>query len=309
MKIVVLGAGAMGCLYGGRLADSGQDVTLVDIWRDHMEAINRDGLTIEETAGTRVVKNLRGVCAAEEAGPADLVIVFVKATATEEAMAQAKCLVGPETMVLTLQNGLGNAEKLCRVLDPKHVVAGVTGCGASVLGPGRIRHGGQGDTVIGELDGRISERLEAVKKMLDQAGLPAKISTNVSGLVWTKLIGNIGVNALATLTGLQNGRLLDFPETASLMEMAIKEAMAVAEAQGIRFEVDDPVGHTRELAQKTGTNRCSMLQDVTAKRGTEIAVMNGAIVELGRALGVPTPVNLVLSGLIETIQKSYDLRT
>lgn len=306
MKTAVLGSGAMGCLYGGMLAEAGCDVVLIDVWKQHIDAINASGLKIEGLSGDRTVKSIRGVTDPAEAGVADLVIVFVKATMTEQAMRDAISLVGKDTTVLTLQNGLGNVEKLCGVLDASHVIAGTTGHGSTLVGPGHIRHAGMGDTVIGELDGRRSERIEALAGLFGKAKLSTHISENVMGLIWTKLIVNIGINALTALTGLKNGRLVDFPETEELMTMAIGEACAVAKAEGIRFEVDDPAEHTKQIARKTAANRSSMLQDVTAKRTTEVSVINGAVVDEGKKLGIPTPVNTVLTDLVLVKQKTYE---
>jgi len=138
MKIAVLGSGAMGSIYGGFLAESDENqVTLIDIWKEHMEAVNADGLIIEGPEGERVIKNFRGLVRASDAGIMDLVIVSVKVTATEEAMSQATSLIGQDTMVLTLQNGLGNIEKLSRVIEAGHILAGTTSFGSFVSGPGR----------------------------------------------------------------------------------------------------------------------------------------------------------------------------
>lgn len=306
MNIAILGAGAMGCLYGGFLAESGENnVTLIDIWKDHIDVINKQGLTIDGPEGERVIKNLRGVYAASEIDSVDLLIVFVKATHTDVAIRQATNLVQPDTMVLTLQNGLGNVEKLCNVLSPKNVIGGVTSYGASIKGPGRIHQGGSGNTVIGELDGSHSKRLESLKETFERANLFGVISNKVLSLIWTKLVANIGINAIAALTSLKNGQLLEHQETSDLLNAAVSEAAAVAKAKGIELETADPVEHARAVALKTGANTCSMLQDIMAKRITEIEVINGAVAEYGKETGVPTPVNWVLTSLIKTIQKTY----
>lgn len=307
MRAAILGAGAMGCLYGGMLAEAGHEVVLIDVWREHVEALNASGLEIEEPDRVRHVENVRAVTHPSEAGAVDLVIVFVKATLTEQAMREALCLVGERTMVLTLQNGLGNVEKLNSVTGASHVVAGTTGHGSTLLGPGRIRHAGAGETVIGEQDGARSERIVALASAFGDAGIVTKISENVMGLIWTKLIVNVGINALTAVTGLRNGQLVEYPETEALMRAAIGEACAVARAKGIRFEVADPFEHTRSIAGKTAENRSSMLQDVLAKRRTEISVINGAVVEEGERLGVAVPVNAVLTKLISVREKTYSL--
>lgn len=306
MKVAVLGSGAMGCLFGGSLAEAGCEVVLIDVWKDHVEALNHAGLKIESADGSvRTIKNLKAVTSPSEAGVADLVVVFVKATMTDQAMKEALSLVGENTVILTLQNGLGNVEKLCSVVPASKVIAGTTGHGSTLVGPGHIRHAGVGDTVVGELDGFQSERIKTIASTFQKAGMDVKVSTNVMGLIWTKLIVNIGINALTALTGLKNGRLLDFPETEQLMASAVEEACFVAKAKGIRFEVEDPLEHTRAVAMKTAANRSSMLQDVTAKRPTEVAVINGAVVEEGKRLGIATPVNAVLTDLLLVRQKTY----
>ncbi|MDR2179603.1 MAG: 2-dehydropantoate 2-reductase [Synergistaceae bacterium] len=306
-KTAILGAGAMGCLYGGMLAEAGCSVVLVDVWKEHMEAVNADGLEIEEQGERRTVKNIRGVTNPADAGAADLVIVFVKSGMTEQAMGGALCLVKEGTTVLTLQNGLGNVEKLCRVVEPSRVVAGTTGHGSTLVGPGRIRHAGSGETVVGELNaGEPGDRVKTLAAFLNGAKLTTQVSANVMGLIWTKLIVNVGINALTAITGLKNGRLVDFPETADLMKAAVAEACAVAEAKGIRLETDDPLEHTMQIARRTAANRSSMLQDVTAKRQTEVSTINGAVVEEGKKLGIPTPVNVVLTNLVLTRQKTYE---
>lgn len=304
MKVAVLGSGAMGCLYGSALARAGCEVTLVDIWKEHVDAINASGLVIEEPDGEHLIKNLRAVVHPSEAEKSDLVVVFVKATLTETSMRDALPLVSDKTAVLTLQNGLGNVEKLNAVVGKQHVIAGTTGHGSTLLGPGRIKHAGVGDTILGEQDGSRSERIEILADALRKAGFETKLSDNVMGLLWTKLIVNVGINALTAVTGLLNGQLLDFPETEDLMKAVIEEACSVAAAKGIRFEVSDPLEHTRAIARKTAANRSSMLQDILAKRRTEISVINGAIVQEGKKLGIPTPVNAVLTNLVLVKEKT-----
>ena len=166
MRIAILGSGAMGCLYGGLLAEAGCPVTLIDVWKEHIDTINRQGLRIEGVGGERVISGIRGVTDPEDAGTADLLIVFVKATMTRTAISQTMPVVGPDTTVMTLQNGLGNVEALSDVAGAHRVVAGVTGHGSTLVGPGVIRHAGEGDTVIGEASGVISERTEAIADVL-----------------------------------------------------------------------------------------------------------------------------------------------
>jgi len=304
MKIAVLGSGAMGCLYGGTLAESGCDVTLIDVWKEHVDAINSNGLHIEGLSGDRVIKDIKAVTDLSSLKNVDLLIVFVKATMTREAMKKAAGLVGNNTVVLTLQNGLGNVEKIGEVVGEDKVIAGITAHGSTMLGPGHIKHAGTGDTNLGELDGSKTERLNQIARVFEDAGFPVNISSNVLGLIWDKLMVNIGINALGALTGLKNGQLLDYEETEELLESLVTEAWEVAEKKGIELN-RNPVEHTKEVAKLTAGNRCSMLQDVSRKRLTEIDVINGAIAKDGKDLGIKTPVNGVVTNLIKIREKTY----
>lgn len=172
-----------------------------------------------------------------------------------------------------------------------------------MLGPGKVRHAGSGKTIIGELDGTCTTRIEQVAEVLREAGLETDISHNVLGLVWDKLLVNVGINALTAITKLHNGELLDHPEIEELLVAAVSEAQAVALAKGIVLNNDDPVGHTRAVCAATAANRSSMLQDMINQKQTEIEMINGAVVRVGAEVGVETPVNLTLTNLIKFMQK------
>ncbi|MDO4553509.1 MAG: ketopantoate reductase family protein [Bacillota bacterium] len=304
MKIAVIGAGAMGCLYGGKLSALPENqVFLLDVWKEHMDAVNEKGLQMEEDGQVLTYNGLKGCTSASEAGPADLAVIFVKSTLTEQAVRGNKEVFGPDTLALTLQNGLGNIDILKKEIGESNVIGGTTAHGATMLGPGKMRHAGKGKTIIGELDGRESERIKAVAALLEKAGLETEISGNVLGLVWDKLLVNVGINALTAITGLHNGELLEHPETERLLEKAVEEGAAVAAAKGVALGFADPVAHTKDVCRATAANKSSMLQDILNRRQTEIDMINGAIVREGAALGVQTPVNETLSQLIRFLQK------
>ena len=306
MKIAIVGAGAMGCLYGARLSTLPQnEIFLLDVWQDHLDAINQFGVQMEEDGSFQTYDNLKACRHAYEIGPVDLAIMFVKSTMTRQAMADNKALLKDSTVVLTLQNGLGNVEAICEVVPANHVLAGTTAHGATKLGPGRMKHAGKGKTVIGELSGEITDRVKGIGEMFNQACLETETSDNAIGLVWGKLLSNVGLNALTAITGLLNGQILDYPETEELMTLAVLEAKAVADAKGVRLNYDDAVEHTRALCKATAPNRSSMLQDVSNCRKTEIDMINGAIVREGKVLGIPTPINLALTNLIKTMEQKY----
>lgn len=305
VRIVVLGSGAMGCVYGGKLAEAGCDVTLVDIWKEHIAAINKDGLRIEGVGGERRITSVKAVSSVSDVPKADLVIVFVKATTTEEAVAGAQNLFHEKTIVLTLQNGLGNIEAIAKHVNSDQIMAGVSGHGATLLGPGNVRHAGAGYTALGELSGALTERLEQLGKLFSQSGFePVILSENVTGLIWSKLMANIAINAVTAITGIKNGQILDFPGAYEISMGAVREAAIVAQKKGIQLN-GDPIEQAMRVIKDTVENRSSMLQDVSRHKQTEIEVINKAIVREAEAVGLTAPINKVLSGLIETIQSSY----
>lgn len=304
MKIAVLGAGAMGSLYGAKLSANGKnEVHLIDVWKEHIDAVNSNGLQMEEGDDVLLYENLKGHTSSEETGVCDLVLVFVKSTVTRTAVESNAAVFGPNTVALTLQNGLGNIEQISSVIGAERVIAGTTAHGATMLSPGKIRHAGKGKTIIGELGGHESDRIRKMAAVLEDAGMETVISGNVLGRVWDKLLVNVGINALTGITKLYNGQLLDYPEIEELLEKAVSEGVAVARAKGIRLGFDDPVAHTKDLCRATAANKSSMLQDILNGRQTEIEMMNGAIVREGKALGIETPVNLALTNLITYLSR------
>lgn len=305
MKIAVLGSGAMGSVFGGKLTETGEDVTLIDVWKEHVDIMNRNGLHLEGIGGDRHIPVKAVTSAAEIEGKVDLVIVFVKSSFTETAVKEALSIIGDETLVMTVQNGLGNAEKIAEIVGETKTIAGVTGNGGTLIGPGHVRHAGLGDTVIGPLNGSITPKIDEVANALTKAGLPARVSVNVPGLIWGKLIANIGINALTAILRVPNGYLVEHKNPERLMERAVEEAVEVCDAKGIKLEYDDPVEHCKEVARATTTNFSSMYQDVANKRITEIDYINGAVVTEGSRLGIPTPVNEVLVRLVKSIEEGY----
>ena len=306
MKIAIIGAGAMGCLYGAKLSESLEnEVILIDIWKEHIESINENGLIMEENGKTLHYNRLKGTLDAAEAGIYDLAVIFVKSTSTSAGVRSNRAVFGPDTIALTLQNGLGNIEIISKEIGAQNVIGGTTAHGATILGPGRIFHAGSGKTTIGELNGMSTNRIKNIADVLIKAGLDTEISNNVLGLIWDKLLANVGINALTGITGLYNGELLDYPEIEILLEAAVQEADSVAAAKGIKLGCLDPVGHAKYICKATAANKSSMLQDILNKKQTEIDMINGMIVQEGASLGISTPVNMTLTNLIRFIQKSF----
>ncbi|MHB8917682.1 MAG: ketopantoate reductase family protein [Desulfocucumaceae bacterium] len=301
MKITVIGAGAMGSLFGAYLGAGGNEVTLVDVWGEHVEAINKNGLLIEEESGPSLFR-VPAATQTSHLGIQDLVIIFVKSYHTVGSLKSASNLFGGNTAVLTLQNGLGNAGVISECSGDVTVLAGTTSHGATVLGPGRIRHAGAGETVIGVISGR-GGREEEIAAEFTRCGLETRITGNIAGLLWGKLLVNVGINALTAICGVANGKLVEMENTTQLMKMLVEEGEAVARARGVELPYSDALGKVKNVAVATGSNRSSMLQDMDRGRLTEIDFINGAVVREGAAAGVPTPCNSVVTLLIKALEE------
>ncbi len=303
MKTVIVGAGAMGSLFGGLLSLIGEEVWLVDIWKEHIDTIRSKGLVLEERGKAQPIQ-IHATTEVASVGKADLVLIFVKTYHTEKAVSNARVLQKGSTVFLTLQNGLGNEKTLCKKIDRNKVLLGVTGQGATLLGPGHIRHAGWGKTYVGELDGKSSDRVNQIVQMFHKAGIETEVSSNIHDLVWEKLFVNVGINALAAITGLKNGQLLDYPETLRLTEALVSEAIEVAKRKGVRVE-RNPMDRVKAVIEATRENRCSMGQDLDFKRKTEIDAINGAIVREAERLGIAAPYNQMITDLIKVIEKNF----
>jgi 2-dehydropantoate 2-reductase len=298
MKIAIVGAGAMGSLFGGRLSQAGHQVMLYDINREHVEAIQTDGLVIEDLGtGKQEICRPIATTQAEDLRVAEILIIFVKSAATEAVARQFSEITGVGTIAVTMQNGLGNEAILKKHFGEHRTAAGVTSQGATFLGAGRIRHAGRGPTHLCMSD-RDNEKLEDFVDALNRAGLETELEENIDDLIWSKLIINVGINALTALTGLPNGRLLEFSDCKALMADLVAEAVGVAEKRGVHLTYPDPLQTVYTVAEKTGGNRSSMLQDFDRKRQSEIDFINGAIVQEAEAFGLEVPVNRAVTRLV-----------
>jgi len=303
MKTIIMGAGAMGSLFGGLLSISGQEVWLVDVWKEHIDVISSKGLAIEEKGITRNI-SVNATADVRSIGKADLVLYFVKTYHSEKAVSDSLILKKDDTLFLTLQNGLGNEEAICKQVDRKNVILGVTGQGATLLRPGSIRHAGWGKTYVGELDGKVTDRINQVAQIFCKAGIETDVSSCIHDLVWEKLLVNVGINALAAILGIKNGQLLDHPETLRLMETLVSEAVEVGRKKGVRIE-GNPIDRVKAVIEATRENRCSMGQDLDRKRKTEIDAINGALVREADRLGISIPYNRMITDLIKAIEKTF----
>lgn len=305
MNFLIVGPGAMGCLFAARLKKAGHEVTLLDHIEQRAGLINKQGIRVEGILGDYTVKvpTVTGTIPVEP----DVAVICVKANETRKASEDIRPLIGPKAYVLTLQNGMGNLEILQKVFGKERALGGVTAEGATLLGDGHVRHAGQGDTRFGS-EAPIGAALADMVAAFNDAGFKTQSAENVSSLIWGKLIVNVGINALTAITRLKNGRLPDVAGTMAVMEKAVNEAVAVSKAKGIDLPYKDPLGRVVEVCRATAANIASMLQDVLKQDITEVKFINGAIVREGKALGIPTPVNETLACLVQAIQETYQER-
>lgn len=300
-RVLVFGTGALGCLFGARLARSGIDVTVVGTWAEALETMDRRGITVVDQDGewSAPVRTARLGAAVE---PAPLAFVFVKSHQTASVAPALAQVLAPDGLAVTLQNGLGNAEALAASLGADRVLTGITVVGAFLTGPGRVR-ATPGRVVLGTRPER-DHAVTALAEWLRAAGFSVEVTPAIEAPIWRKLAANCAINALSALRGVRNGALLDEPGDGAVVEAAAREVGAVAAARGVDLG-EDPLALTLEVLRQTADNRSSMLQDVEQRRRTEIDALNGAVVREGQRLGVPTPINEELWRKVRALEDGF----
>jgi 2-dehydropantoate 2-reductase len=307
-KVVVVGAGAMGGLFGGLLAEGGLDVTLVDAWPEHVAAIRNDGLRIVGVGGDRAIK-VGATTDATEVKSADVVLFQCKAFANEAAARSVKHLFGGATVAITFQNGLGNEQTLAGILGEKNVLGGLTAQAGLTEAPGVVRNFGDLPTYIGEMAGGFSERTVAIAKAFTTHGLPVNATPEIKREKWKKLLGNVALGAISAVTDLRSFEIMRIPELQEIVFRAVDEAAAVAKAEGVALDVAE----AREVLMKlvdtsgggTGASKSSMREDVIRKRRTEIDTIHGAVARLARQHKVAAPTIDAMVALVKGVQSVY----
>ena len=297
MHVLVLGAGAVGGYFGARLAEGGHDLTLVARGAN-LDALRRDGLRLELPDGTRRLRGIRAVAAPAEAPPPDLVLVCVKSYGTEAAAGALRPVVGPDTVILSLQNGVENEAVLARALGLPPLMVGLTFIGVELVAPGVVHYAGRGEIVFGEPDGSESPRARRLADEFAAAGVPHQLRRDVPVVAWEKLAWNAGFNAVTTLTGSTVGAALAHPGTRDLVVGTMVETDAVATALGIPVRRHRLARVLRESAAEMPDFATSMLQDLRRGRRLEHDALNGAVVRAAARAGVPVPLNRTLLALL-----------
>jgi 2-dehydropantoate 2-reductase len=308
MRVCVVGAGSLGSAIGGILARAGHDVTLVSRNAEHVGAIVAGGLLLDDgTAADRI--EIAAATSYDGLGPVDLAIVLVKSFDTAGAIDAARPVIGSETVVLTLQNGVGCEEIIADHVGADRVVAGRTFVGGRIVEPGRVEYGVEGRrTTIGELDGSGSDRIRAIAEMFDGAGLATDVSTDIVAMMWEKLFVNVATGAWSALTGLPYGELSVHPDVERMAVATVAEAIEVARALGIGVTTTDPAVPWRRAWEGLPYGfKASMLQSIEKGSRTEVDVMHGAVCRGGREADVPTPINDTLWAAVRGLEHRLTL--
>jgi 2-dehydropantoate 2-reductase len=302
MRIAVVGAGAMGSVYAGLLADAGNEVWAVDASEEVVAAIRERGLRVEGASGDRVVK-VGATSVPDEIGVVDLLVIATKAMHVRDAAVASRPLVGPETVVLPIQNGIGSGDVVAEVLGEERVAVGIAGgFGASLVAPGHAHHHGFELVRIGERHGPVTPRIEAVAEVWRAAGFTVQTEDDVDRLVWEKLICNVCFSGTCTVLGLTLGEVMADPNAWRVATACATEAHQVARAAGIALGVDDPVAHVTAFGRKIPGARPSMLLDRLAGRPSEIDAINGAIPPRATALDLEAPANEIVTALVKALE-------
>lgn len=307
MRIAVVGSGALGSLFGGKLANQGNDVIFYDTWKDQVEAINKNGITIIDPYSEITIMPSKVTSTFDELRERDLIFIFVKAYDNLKVLPEVQKILSKNTRVITLQNGLGNAETVASYVGTKNTIVGVTYQGGTLIKPGVMEHKAFGVTNIANYERCCDDFLIRVEYIFNQAGFETKISEDMESIIWNKLVHNIACNAYTAIVRIRARDAISSEAGKEIVRMVTDEVLSIAARKGIRLKWENPVKEIPEIINgKMPETISSMLSDVLKKRRTEIDVLNGAIVREGRSLGIPVPANEIITNLIKVIESNYD---
>ncbi len=299
MNILIVGTGALACLFAARLAQAQHTVAMLGTWQEGIEALNRAGVRLVDAQNRERRFPVRAASDPRECAGATYAIVLVKAWQTERAARQLRDCLAEDGLALTLQNGLGNRETLARDLGAGRVALGSTTTGATLLGPGLVKAGGEGVVSLEQ-----KPALGPLEDALRSAGFNVQTVENPEALIWGKLVINAAINPLTALLRVKNGELLERPFAREVMRALAREAAEAARAEGISLPFDDPIARVEEVAQKTAANTSSMLQDVLRGAPTEIDAICGAVVRAAEKHRLSVPVNWTCWQLVKALEAS-----
>ncbi len=306
MKIAVIGAGAMGSIYAALFADAGHETWAIDLWQEHLDAIRANGLRVEGASGKRVVRDLHVSMKAADAGPCDMVIIATKAAGVDSAARSIGPLLKDDTVVLTIQNGLGAGERICRSMAPDNILLGVAqGFGASIKRPGHAHHNAMELIRIGEMQGGLTPRVERVAELWRAAGFKARAFADINQLIWEKLICNVTFSAPCTVFGRTIGEVMADPNAWRVALGCGLEADAAGRAKGVDLSFDDPEAYVTAFGRRMPNARPSMLLDHMAKRPSEIDAINGMVAVVAADVGTEAPYNEVVTAIVKAREAAF----
>jgi 2-dehydropantoate 2-reductase len=305
-KVAIVGCGAMGSVYAGLMQLAGHDVHGVCLWPDHVEAVNANGLRVHGASGDHTIRLASMATTTDGIGVCDLVVVATKAFDVEAAAESCRSLLGPATVIQSIQNGLGSPEKIAAILGPDRLAIGVVGgFGASIPEPGVAHHNGMEMIRFGSFRSLPRTDLEASAEVWASSGFTVRLFEDTDQMVWEKFIMNVAFSGTTCATGLTIGQVMADPSAWAVAEACAREAVAVARAAGIRLDVGDPIEHVRTLGSKIPNARSSMLLDLNLKRRGEVDAIVGQVAVQGEKYGVSTPVTRTVANLIRARESGY----
>lgn len=306
MKIAVIGAGAMGSVYAALLAEAGNEVHVLDIRQDHVDAINESGLRISGYSGDRVVSSIAAHTCAREIGPCELVIIATKTFGVEGAAQSARELTGSRSLILTIQNGLGAADRIRNAIDTPDILLGVAaGFGASMKAPGHVHHNRMELIRLGEMEGGMSDRLQQVVATWQAAGFNARAFEDINQLIWEKFVCNVTYSAPCTVFNATVGEVMQDPHAWSIARTCGVEAYEAGVAKGVRFGFGDIVRYITQFGENLSGAKPSMLLDHLDGRKSEIDSINGMVPVVAAEVGTRAPYNEVVSAIVRSREQHF----
>lgn len=306
MKVAIVGTGAMGSVYAGRLGKAGHEVWAIDVWQDHLDAIASSGLAVSGASGSFVVEGLHVGKTPAEAAPCDVWVIATKAAAVDKVAAQIAPLLEPGNVVMAFQNGLGAGERVARRIPEAHIVIGIAeGFGSSIPQPGHVHHEGMRLIRIGEMSGGMTDRVRELERLWLDAGFNVRAFADVSVMIWEKFLCNVTLSAPCAVFDVTVGELMADPEAWRIALRCTSEAYRLAVAMGIEFPFDDALHYVSEFAATIPNASPSMRLDHLAGRRSEVDVINGQVVALSHELGFEAPYNETLCAIVRLRESRF----
>ena len=308
IKVAVLGAGAMGCLFGGLLSEKGLNVVLIDVWKEHVDSINKNGLKMDGHGGDRFIK-IKASTEPKTLGKVDAIIIMCKATVLEQALTNVKNIIGDKTVLMSFQNGIGHEAIMQKIAGKEKVLGGTTTQASNILGPGHIKNHASLPSWIGEYEGGMTQRVKDIAETFSAHGLETIASDNVKKRKWMKLFALTAIGPLSALFDMNHTELYitnkQHNAARELGKQIILETRSVALAEGVDVSESECLEMFNKIVESKQTNKSSMAFDIIYKRKSEIDFINGAVSQIGKKHGVPTPLNNMLYKMIQVKEGVY----